>query len=328
MRLAGTFVSTRTKSVARAIALSLALGAGVAQAADHVDLPQSGTGSPTNTLDRPDAAITDFFAFVTGNKLVMILDVNPFLPSSVRNYTFPTDVTYSFKIDKNSPVTFTNAVDKAEFGGTITYPAGISEDITLNVTFGPGGAPRLQAIGVATQHVRVFAGLRAEAFIFAPFVRNNIGGIVVEIPLSKVVGGQSTLLTWGTTSVTTPAGTYTELGGRALRSQFTPFVNLNALHPSQHVANGFGRPDVVIIDTSKPTAFPNGRALVDDVVDIAAGFTSLPTDAGAAGLEFDLCAPGGAFAPCPVAPSATADDVRIKGNYPYLGAPYGSGLQD
>jgi len=308
-----------------AATLALALFAGPVHAADHVDLPQNGPGG--DTVDRPDASITDFWTFVTADKLVMVLGVNPFLPKNVMSYTFPTDVKYRFNIDNHSAVTIDDSVIAQEFGGVIASPKDIKEDIVFEVTFDGSAAPKLNVTGASSKHVRVFAGLRAEAFIFAPFARNNIAGIVIEAPLSSIVASKSELILWATASVTTPEGTFTELGGRALRSQFDPFLDLNALHPSKHESNGFVPADVVILDTDKATAFPNGRALADDVVDIAANFQSLPTDGGAAGLEFDLCAPGGGFFPCPVQPSATADDVRIKGNFPYLGAPWGTGVQ-
>jgi len=328
MRLMDSLRPLHSKCALGTAILSLALGAGTASAADHVDLPQSQPGA-NNTLNRPDAAITDFWAFVTGGKLVMIMGLNPFLPSNVLYYNFPTDVTYTFNVDNNSAVT---ADASNEFGGVIASPGTISEDVVFQVTFDGSSAPKLSVSGASGQHARVFAGLRAEAFIFAPFVRNNIAGIVVEVPLSEVVAGQSELLVWATASVDDAGTTFTELGGRALRSQFEDrpdidFTDLNSLHPSQHVENGFDPADVVIIDTAAVTAFPNGRALADDVVDIAAGFTSLPTDGLAAMLEGTFCAPGGPFFPCPVPSSATADDVRILGNFPYLGAPYGTGVQ-
>ncbi len=297
-----------------------------ARAADHVDLPRTADGTE---ITRPDASITDFYSFVAGNRLVMIMNVNPFLAPEVTTYKFPTDVSYKFNIDMNSGVNIGADTASREFGGVVVNPAGISEDVVIEVTFGPTNTPVVNAscenpatCSRVRSGLRVFAGLRAESFIFAPFVRNNVGSIVIELPISAVVESQSKLLLWATTTVDTPAGVYTEFGGRALRSQFPPFVGLNALHPNQHVAAGFVRPDVMILDVTRPAAFPNGRALSDDVVDIAARFTLLPTDRDAANLEVQACNPGGDFFPCPVSPPATADDVRILGRFPYLGRPY------
>ena len=305
------------------------LAAGSARAADHVDLPRSVAGAE---VPRPDASITDYYAFVAGRKFVMVLDLNPGLSPDVQVYRFPTDVKYRFNVDLNSRVTIDGSVISQEFGGVLPQPQNISEDVVFEITFDSNNQPRLTVTGSnATRcqnirnRARVFAGLRAEAFIFSPFVRNNIAGIAIEVPLDVVVDRQKELLTWATASVGTPDGTFVELGGRALRSQFPPFVGLNALHPRNHVANGFVVPDVIILDVSKPSAFPNGRLPADDVVTIVKDFTTLETDAVAAQLEADFCAPGGTFAPCPVQGSATEDDVRLLGRFPYLGRPYRPG---
>jgi hypothetical protein len=302
------------------------MAGGLANAADHVDLPKSVTGAEQQ---RPDAAITDFYAFVSGRKLVMIMNVNPFLDPAVTTYRFPTDVKYRFNLDVNSPVTIGNDVGTREFGGNVTRPASISEDVVIEVTFDKSNRPLMNVSGGDTARadslrpsVRLFTGLRAESFIFAPFVRNNVASIVLEVPLLSTLATQNRLVLWATTTLNLPSGKFTELGGRALRSQFPPFVGLNALHPSQHGAAGFGRPDVMILDLNKPTSFPNGRNPSDDVVDEVATFTSLPTDAVAAGLEVTNCSPGGSDFPCPVKPSADAGDVRILGSFPYMGRPY------
>jgi len=314
------------KCVACACALAFGLAAGPAGAADHIDLPRSVTGA---VLTRPDASITDFFAFVNGRKLVLILDINPNLDPAVQTYQFPTDVSYKINLDLNSPVTIGSDVVSKEFGGVIPKPELISEDVVFEVKFDSRNRPQLSVTGsnasrceAIRPRVRMFTGLRAEAFIFAPAVRNNIGSIVMEMPLSAVLQNQKQLLLWATTTVDLPSGLFTELGARALRSQFPPNAGLNALHPSQHVAAGLGRPDVMILDVGKPTSFPNGRLPSDDVVDEVATFTLLPTDRNAANGEVAQCSPGGAAFPCPVPASATADDIRLLGRFPYLGRPY------
>lgn len=63
-------------------------------------------------------------------------------------------------------------------------------------------------------------------------------------------------------------GKQQEIAGRALRSMFPEQDFLNFLHPKDHG----DRPEVVIYDTEKPAAYPNGRALEDDVVDLACHF--------------------------------------------------------
>jgi hypothetical protein len=297
-----------------------------ALAADHLDLPRTPAGAE---IARPDASMTDFHVFTTSGKFVMVMNINPFLDPQLTSYRSPTDVSYRFNIDVDSPVTMGDDVATHEFGGTVNNPAAISEDIVFEIKFDSTNKPRLTITGsnrsqcdTIRAQARVFAGLRAESFIFAPFARNNVASIVVEVPLTSVLRRQTQLLTWATTTVATPSGPFTEIAGRALRSQFPPFIALNGLHPRQHAAAGFVRPDVVIIDVRKPTEFPNGRALSDDVIDIIGTFTLLPTDPSGVAAELANCAPGGSDFPCPVPASATADDVRILGRFPYLGRPF------
>ena len=91
---------------------------------------------------------------------------------------------------------------------------------------------------------------------------------MLEVPLSSVVSGQSTLLIWATSKVEDFDGPFHDLAGRALRSQFPEQNALNRLHPKHHVRRASFTPDVIIYDTNSDAAFPNGRALEDDVVDL------------------------------------------------------------
>src|SRR5262245_64706085 len=84
----------------------------LAGAADHMDLPLSVGGG---VAARPDAQITDFYSFVAGNKLVFVMNVNPFLDPGVQVYKFPTDVKYRFNVDLNSAITVGNDVVSREF---------------------------------------------------------------------------------------------------------------------------------------------------------------------------------------------------------------------
>ena len=56
----------------------------------------------------------------------------------------------------------------------------------------------------------------------------------------------------------------TDSAGQPLYTMFTENQSLNLLPPWEQGS----RPDVLIFDTSKKAAFPNGRALEDDVVDL------------------------------------------------------------
>lgn len=258
-------------------------------ASDHTDTPlHIETG-------RDDARITDFWTFVQNGRLVMIMGINPFLPAEVRQYVFPTDVTYSFFIDQNSRVSFNDPVLKAAFGGSVNTPSGIREDLAFSVTFDRSNKPTVEIQGCSSteaqgirSRMRIFTGLRAEAFIFAPFVRNNIGAIVIDVPLADVRKDSNTLLLWSASNVDAFAGSFQELGGRTLVSQFDEKLALNFIHPSQHKAALGVNPDLVILNTAAPSGFPNGRRLQDDIVDLVAALPAPFNDARAFNLELDL----------------------------------------
>jgi hypothetical protein len=282
-------------------------------ASDHTDTPlHVDTG-------RDDARITDFWSFVQNGRLVMIMGINPFLPAEVREYVFPTDVTYSFFIDNDSSVSFNDPVVKAAFGGTVDYPIRIREDITINVTFDGWNRPQVDVVARSSstserirERMRIFTGLRAEAFIFAPFVNNNIGAIVIEIPLNEIKrDDDDTLLLWTTTHVGDFTGLFQELAGRTLYSQFDEKLALNFIHPSQHRAALNVNPDLIILNTSGPSGFPNGRRLQDDIVDKVANLPPPFNDRRALDLEFTLAG----F-------NATLNDIApLPGAFPYLARP-------
>jgi hypothetical protein len=269
--------------------LSLSLPLPSTLASDHTDTPlHIETG-------RDDARLTDFWTFAQNGRLVMIMGINPFLPAEVRQYVFPTDVTYSFFIDRDSNVSFNDPVLNAAFGGTVDRPRSIREDIKFNVTFDRSNRPLVEILGCPSteaerirSRMRLFTGLRAEAFIFAPFVRNNIAAIVIDVPLADVKKDSDTLLLWSASKVDEFAGAFQELAGRTLYSQFDEKLALNFIHPSQHKAATGLNPDVVILNTAAPSGFPNGRRLQDDIVDLVAALPAPHNDARAFNLELDL----------------------------------------
>jgi hypothetical protein len=295
------------------VALSLSTQLLPALASDHTDTPlHVDTG-------RDDARITDFWSFVQNGRLVMIMGINPFLPAEVREYVFPTDVTYSFFIDQDSSISFNDPVVNAAFGGTVDYPIRIREDITFNVMFDRWNRPQVEVIARSSsvserirERMRIFTGLRAEAFIFAPFVNNNIGAIVIDVPLGEIKRDEDdTLLLWTTTHVSDFTGLFQELAGRTLYSQFDEKLALNFIHPSQHRAALNVNPDLLILNTSGPSGFPNGRRLQDDIVDKVAALPAPFNDARAFNLESDLAG----F-------HATLNDIApLPGAFPYLANP-------
>jgi len=285
-----------------------------ALAADHGDTPN------LIGLARNDARISDFHVFTNGDNLVLALSTFPNLPSAA--YKFPSDLTLRFHIDNHSAVSFDNQTDNDQFGGTVIDPEGVAADIVLTFTFDLNGAPELSTSGLSGRqenNIKTFAGMRDDPFIRGPQIGRNVASVVVELPLADALGGKAskkkrgdgTILAWATSKVPDITGPISELGARALRSQCPQPVcialdgadlNLrNETSPHRYAADLGLRPDVVIFDTSRPAAFPNGRALTDDVVNLIAPF-------GQNILANDY--------PCP-----SANDVPFLAEFPYLAPP-------
>ena len=184
--------------------------------------------------------------------------------------------------------------------------------------------------------INVQAGIFDDPFIFPRFFRGNVIGIVVSIPLDRLhqpngaaVRGQPILL-WATTHE--PNGAVSDFVGRSLRTQLPRFGYLNALPPSQHVAeiqrvhaaptlkeNTLATfiapleahrhydsvPDVMVFDLAKPAKFPNGRWLGDDVAKTLA-------DCGETLLLELSCSESRQT------PRATTNDKPFYSSFPYL----------
>lgn len=249
-----------------AVVLSAAAGTNVARASDHADTRQ------LTDLKRDDAKIADFYSFSRGNRLVLVMTVQVPLPTDLSQFRFPSDVAYRFMIDRDAVVKPGNAEDARLFGGIISDPAAIKEDVIVEVRFGTAGYT-LKVSGLSPgvdQGISFYAGVRDEPFIRSTRIGLNIAAIVIELPLSRVLSDPSrpTILTWATTDVEEVGGPQDELGARAYRSMDPENEALNTVHPSLHLSQLGMRPDVIIFDTSRPAAFPNGRNLTDDVVDL------------------------------------------------------------
>ena len=300
---------TRFISFASAAILT-ALASAPATAADHGDTPN------LIGVARNDARISDLHVFTKGDKLVLTLSTFPNLPGTT--YRFSSDLTLRLHIDNHSAVSFANAIDNARFGGTIVDPNGMGSDITLTFTFDESGWPELSTSGLSGRQeksIRVFAGMRDDPFIRGPQIGRNVASIVVEMPLAdalnKAAKSKKEILVWATSKVPDIAGPQSDLAGRALRSQCPqPVCNAadgadlnlrNQTSPHKYAQKLGIRPDVVIFDASRPAAFPNGRALEDDVVDLVAPFGQ-----NILGNDF----------PCPA-----ANDVPFLAAFPYLAPP-------
>jgi hypothetical protein len=297
----------------------LTIGSG-AFAADHDDTPT------LKGMPRHDARVTDLDVFTREHAgpgrsahlrryLVLALSTNPTIPDTAATYTFPSDLQLRIMIDRHSKVDFTvDPVATATFGGTIVDPAGIDADVVFTITFDASGAPQLETTGLDEDaRITLFAGLRDDPFIRAPRQGRNVASIVIELPLQQVAGGAAhrTLLVWAMSSVPGPTGPVGDLGGRALRSQFAENMPLNDYaNPADHYTVLHMTPDVVIFDTRRPAAFPNGHELTDDVVDLVGDPRILATDCPVPGD--------------PLRCNPTTNDVPFLTTFPYLAPPQAS----
>jgi hypothetical protein len=327
----------------------------VAMASDHGDTPTF------NSVQRPDANLTDLHAFVHGDNLVLSLSTNEKIPVNATSYQFPSDLTFEINIDVDAAVSPTDTLGD---GGTVMVPDRISADETFRIRFKDDGSAVVQRVHrgprnwgslddatvvLGTSNLRggpvmvaprgnfetpgdrrffsrrtaeprsatagertlvnagiegFFAGLRDDPFIRAPRMGKNVGSIVIETPLSSVLRGQSTILIWATVKVEEIEGSQQESVGRSLRSMFPEQNAMNTMEPREQMAQMGMRPDVMIYDTSRPASYPNGRALTDDVVDLAC---ALSAECRVANND---------------APNPTANDEPFEAAFPYLAAPH------
>lgn len=273
--------------------------ANMAQAADHGDTPL------LINANRRDALITDFHVFIREGNLVLSVCMNPAIPPEATSYTFASDLVVQIVINKSTPVGFDDAEDLATYGGTILNNSRLAKhDIELTFTFANPAAPLLKTNGLSLSRlneVQTFIGLRDDPFIRGPRQGRNVAAIVVEMPLDMVTPADSTILAWATSQVPTLTGPFQDMAGRALRSMFPENDPMNTLEPWQHATVMGVVPDVVIFDTSRPVAYPNGRELADDVVDLVGDPRVLMNDA----------------------PFPATNDLPFLTEFPYLSPPHG-----
>jgi hypothetical protein len=252
---------------------------------------------------RHDARITDLHVFMRGTRIVFAVSVNPNIPLGQGTYAFTTDVEFAINIDNDCPVTFDNPGDLTIYGGTIPVPEDIQEDIVIKVRFDANGEPLLTLSGLPAgeeNRIENWAGIRDDPFIRGPRQGFNVGSFVLEMPVADILGSQSTILVWASSAVDSLPDPFQDMVGRSLRSQLMPNLAMNTLHPNQHLAHLGLVPDVMIYDTSIPAAYPNGRELADDVVDLVGVPGVLATDA----------------------PFPDANDVPFLAQFPYLAPPH------
>lgn len=311
----------RMKLISAAATLAVATVFGClaleARAADHGDTPF------LIDAGRPDARITDLYAFVKNDNLVIVLAVDPSVPAGATNYVWPTDVNFEIDIQNDANVTADPVWSVASpYGGTI-HDDNISPTIRYRVKVDNNGSPSVKSIPKDAEPDQVFFGPVDDPFLRNPRADANVAAVVLEVSLDKILNDQSTILVWATAHVD---GGQQELAGRAVRSQVGTNNCLNLEKPKDHRHKCGLEPDVMIYDTAiphgdpsnaacdggippTPLGFPNGRALCDDVDQIAqdqplAGIAPETTDGDA------------------LARGQTNNGVPFQNAFPYLAAPH------
>jgi hypothetical protein len=318
-----------TPVAAALLAVVLASAAG---AADHRDAPLVSV--------RRDLDITDVYAFISPSNsqaLTLVLTVDPLLAPGTSG-PFNSKGTYQLLIDTdgnakpNAVFNFRFKKPDAEGQQAVKVAA-----TGLGGRFRARGTTE-QTIQLPRSGL-LFTGLRDDPFFFDQtnsrngftfcgpdaadtFAGTNVGAIVVEIPANLL--RSNTIGVWGAT----------RRGTRQLDRLGLPLVNelvigladkdrYNKLPPARdervfgtNVAAGLGRlgndpttaaaladviqPDVLSFSLDLPTAFPNGRRLEDDVVDVTLAQLrgATPTDC------------------------VDANDMAFQNTFPYLGQPH------
>jgi len=236
--------------------------------ADHRESPLlAGANNPLATAD-----LNDIYVFVNGTNLIMAMTVAPFAPAGAR--LFDPNVTYNFFIDTNGDG---------------------FEDLAIFMTVDNAG--NLSMTGdLACRVTRFFAGRRDDPFFFDPQVITvprtrrlginmfgplaDIGAIVLEIPINAVTPNGPNIGVWAETRKC-GLGVIDRTGRPGIATIFIPVPMRNAFNvarPGQDVQKfnsfipahvSFLLPDILTINTSMPTLYPNGRGLADDVIDIS-----------------------------------------------------------
>ena len=316
-----------------ALVAVVAIAPGAARASDHAD-----------PIVAPDLTpgLTGLFLFPDGDRMVFVLGTHRALsvagPYNLEPYEF------AIHVDLDSRISFTDAEDRARYGGTVVDPTAISPEVTLAFRLNDDATLHEQRFeGLrSTDDIQVYTGVRDDPFIFPRFFGTNIIAIVVSIPRAAFPANQRDWLLWATTTEV-DGGDQVDHVGRSNRTQLARFDFLNTLAPSEHVAaiqemhdkrertstflgqiavplkNFFDvmfpirhydfHPDVMVFTSRYPPGYPNGRLLPDDVV-------LLTCQIGECLLM------EAAFTDTEEWPRQTVNDKEFLAGFPYLAEPW------
>lgn len=294
-------------------------------AADHRDSPQVDNDVSTD--------ITDIFTFrdpANPAMLVIALNTHPFsVPKEANSYHYNPNALYRVRFHTNttgvptSQIDFvftpftTNSTGQASQSFTAYFPHGIvvQGPVTL-ATVDP--TPPTPLVTNGPQGIMIYAGPREDPFVFDlvgfdrfvagqtpnftgnnTFAGFNVNSIVVEVPLSLVVGSAQQFGVWGVTynmlngspaqlqqvdrmgnpvinTVLIPAALKDAFNSAIPQNDATTFgpVILKSLSgfntPAANVAilASVALPDTLKFNVNQPDGFPNGRRLQDRPTDL------------------------------------------------------------
>ena len=311
--------------------LAVLFAAGALFASDHAD---------PMVLQKPDANITGLFFFPKGDQMILVFNVRRALTAPKPYKVEPYE--YVIHMDVHTPVTFGDE-DRARYGGTVSNPAGIKEDIGIRIRL--NNDTTLKSVNynglTNTDKIVIWTGVRDDPFIFPRFFKRNVISMVLSVPKTSFPADKHDFIVWGSVYEN---GKQIDHVGRSNRSQLGRFDTLNPLPPNEHLGeimklkttwdkrykflNGFKEtqtyagliqyvlqirkydihPDVMIYSDRYPPGFPNGRMLPDDIV----GLTCLQGDCILQELAF---VEGGW-------PRQLVNDKPFSDQFPFLAEPW------
>ena len=310
---------------ARGIVTALFFGrAAPAMAADHRDAP--------GVDDDISTDITDVYMFrnpADASKLVVTFNTHPLSePKFAPSYHYNSKAVYRFLFHTNTTAVPTSQIDftftpftvdssgKGSQNFTAYFPHGII--LQGPVTFGTvnTSTPATPLVTQGPRGTKIFAGPRQDPFVFDfvgfnrflagitpnftgndSFAGVNVMAIVVEMPLSMVVGNAQKFGFWGATFLQEDSPTQLtqidRMGNPAINTALIPSFMKDAFNVGkpQNDATDFAPtilktlagfntppanvqilasvavPDTLKFDVTKPDGFPNGRRLQDRVID-------------------------------------------------------------
>lgn len=267
------------------------------------------------------------------------------LPSlDIRDYVYRVRFDLHAKLgddDSQGQVTRYGAcfLSPADIAPEVEFEFALADDASLarHSIVGLAPAPVVVNADFVPGAINVRTGVFDDPFIFPRFFRTNVVAIVVSVPLTCFPAQQRDFVVWATSE---KDGRQIDHVGRSQRTQVPRFDALNTLPPREHVAAIeaqhsrptlvqdamrtflsplFGirpfdfAPDVLVFrrgeNLERPTGFPNGRRLDDDVAALIGryGDTQL--------LE-------ASYTDDPRFPRATENDKPFRAAFPYLAPPW------